>query len=1062
MSFRHELWVTYVFVFLLLGGALFALFLIGGNLTGFAVFDQNAQGDFDNGIYYNTEWNGSAVVLSGNNLSGAYTSEVFDAGADSMWNNLTYSGGNPNVEFLFAVDGAGDVYESTNDAVTWTQAVDNYGRTSATTDMFADGSYLYILSSSGNEVWRSQNSSGTSFSVINNSFGASPLISAVGPNNELYVVVGNGNVYKSTDMGVTWSNPGDINPGTQTPKGITVLSNGNLYAVDGTGAVYESTNDAVTWTEVNSGYGGSTATDAMKSDSSGNIYILINTDVYKSTDNGVTWNMINDSISPYANTLVEMGIDSSDNLYVLDAVGRVFESTDSGITWNEVGDMNAGASNNPYGFTNFIQPTNLSFEVRNCSSSDCSDGIWQSVDLANINLQSQYFQYRVNFTSPDSSSTSFVNSISLDYSLVNTAPSLNLVIPQDSGSYGVNETIYFNFTVSDADDNLDSCFYSLDGASNVSLSGCANTTLSLNAGSYSLVLYANDSLGLLSSSSASFSVTNQAPVLSLALPQGGDTYGYNESIALNFTVFDSDGNLDSCWYNIDGGSNFTITNCANTTFDVSGSGDYFLYIYANDTLGEIASDSVSLSVSLGAPSISLSYPVSIYLSSGENTYFNYTPTDIDLDVCQLFGNFTGSWNSNQTDFSPTSASQNSFLLNLSDGLYKWNIMCNDSVGNFAFNGNKTFTIDTINPVSSISEPNGIKTSRTGISLEFSANDSNRDTCWYNVERGGITELSNTTISCFVSTTFDVTVDADFVLNFFVNDSAGNLNSTSHNFTVDTSTTTVVNSGGGGGSPGGGSIVINKPSLSVGKISDVTVTNGGVKKIFSLSSTNTGNSFLNDCKFESVGQYKDWTTYTETKGLAAGETYEFVFDVNIPEDVSEGGHEIQVSLICEEANASTTFNIDILGKQLDFELLNVERIDKGNVSVSYRVKDLLGKDQSVQLQFLIFGLDNKKEAETNEIKLISAGSDNEFETIVPIREDLEGELSLLVNLNSESYSSFVQENIVLGGSISGFSIFGGDGAKNNIVSLVIVLLFLVFAFFMVKRIRGHHRTIKGKR
>ncbi|MBI3623065.1 hypothetical protein HY212_03220 [Candidatus Pacearchaeota archaeon] len=270
----------------------------------------------------------------------------------------------------------------------------------------------------------------------------------------------------------------------------------------------------------------------------------------------------------------------------------------------------------------------------------------------------------------------------------------------------------------------------------------------------------------------------------------------------------------------------------------------------------------------------------------------------------------------------------------------------------------------------------------------------------------------------------------------------------------------------GGSNGGSSVksfvVQKKADLYVGSIPALVVSSPGVKKIVSWDVKNNGSSFLNDCKFKSAGSYASWITKTETKGLAAGEEYSFVFDVNIPEESKEGKYLMHVLLDCSEVSKSADFFVEIQGKQVDFKLVDVERAGKGNVKVKYNISELKGINQNLELQFLIFSLDNKKEAEVKEAKSILANSSQEFETTIPIKETLQGDLSLLVNINSETYSSFVQENIVLGSPVSGFTIFGGLARRDSLISISLVLLFFVFAFFIVKRIRSHHRVIKGNR
>jgi len=84
--------VSYIIVLVLIAAVLFFLYSSGPRFTGFAVFEQITQTDFDEGIYTNTLYNGSAVVLnsSANATSGTYTSNFFDANSSVTWNNLTW------------------------------------------------------------------------------------------------------------------------------------------------------------------------------------------------------------------------------------------------------------------------------------------------------------------------------------------------------------------------------------------------------------------------------------------------------------------------------------------------------------------------------------------------------------------------------------------------------------------------------------------------------------------------------------------------------------------------------------------------------------------------------------------------------------------------------------------------------------------------------------------------------------------------------------------------------------------------------------------------------------
>jgi parallel beta-helix repeat protein len=216
-----------------------------------------------------------------------------------------------------------------------------------------------------------------------------------------------------------------------------------------------------------------------------------------------------------------------------------------------------------------------------------------------------------------------------------------VTIESPNGTYATNISLYLNYTAVDA--NRDACWYNLDNSTNTTLAGCTNTTFNTTYGSHVLYLYVNDTYGNLNSSSSSFNVTDsQNPSLTLEAPTATN-YTTNESLDLNYTV--SDVNLDSCWYNIDGGTNTTISNCLNTTFNTS-SGSQTLYIYANDTSGNLNSTNVTFTVDLTPVISSLSLsPDPAYtndtlnasvLFSGdgittEYVYFNWTVDGVQVN-----------------------------------------------------------------------------------------------------------------------------------------------------------------------------------------------------------------------------------------------------------------------------------------------------------------------------------------------------------------------------------------------------------------------------------------------
>ncbi|MFH1521806.1 MAG: hypothetical protein ABIF18_02500 [archaeon] len=798
-------------------------------LTGYAVFGNDEQAEFDLGTYNNVEWNGSAVILSSNQVSGTYTSQIFDATNDATWNNLSWEG-----ETI----------------------------------------------------------------VTSNSF----LTSAIHLGLNATEVFALDDIYYLADM----------------------------------------------------------------KDSSKNVYLnfsdsLINNSVlkiYAKKEKGITIGIYSQSDSSGTNPLGTFSVES--------VVGEWYNvplniATSTNSIWIGEG---VGSGADPKDYFDYIYAeipgTNLSFQIKNCSLSDCSDGTWQDADLTSLNLQSRYFQYKVDFITPDSSISPSLTSVNIDYDLINTAPSITLTSPY-----------------------------------------------------------------------------------------GGASYGTNESLVLDFSVFDADDNIDSCWYNI-GGEDIAIPGCANTTFDIA-EGANTLNIYVNDTVGLEASDSANFNVAVGAPSVVLDSPIEVYLSSGQNIEFSYTPTDIDLASCWLLGNFNGVFQTNQTDDSPTSGNINSFFLNLNDGEYLWNIGCNDSEGNSATNGNTTFYVDTINPTISLTEPTGTKTSRTGISLIFDVSDNSPLTCYYNITTSvGTNVVNNVEIKDCNNIGFDVSSDGDYILYLWAVDSAGNSNFLDSSFSVDNSTPApapapVDNGGSSGGS--GGSIIISRTSaIAELKIDEVNIiASVGEDKNLLVNVKNVGGVSANKCSLIAGEGYEKYIDSNDLFNIGVGEIVEFMFVLTaLDEDVRE----LDLSIKClENVSAEVPIEIIVWKPDLDVSIVEISFDSDNGLLIAYNIEPTDSSTRS--LFFKILNSDGEIVAETSEDVELIFGQLYRGEILIDISNVAEDMLKIVIT--DENKVSFIEESFVYGRSpgIIGFSMVNMDGDFSYI--WIVLFVFLILAVLLAVRI-----------
>ena len=138
--------------------------------------------------------------------------------------------------------------------------------------------------------------------------------------------------------------------------------------------------------------------------------------------------------------------------------------------------------------------------------------------------------------------------------------------------------------------------------------------------------------------------------------------------------------------------------------------------------------------------------------------------------------------------------------------------------------------------------------------------------------------------------------------------------------------------------------------------------------------------------------------------------------------------------------------------MSFKIISSERVENG-LKIAYEIQELSNSAQTINMQFLLLNQKNEKILESSESREIGAGEKKQFEIILPVGKEIAGDFNLLANINSEKYSTFVQESLVLGKSVSGFGIFNVLNLqnKNTMLELAIVLVFLGFAGFMAYRI-----------
>ena len=144
----------------------------------------------------------------------------------------------------------------------------------------------------------------------------------------------------------------------------------------------------------------------------------------------------------------------------------------------------------------------------------------------------------------------------------------------------------------------------------------------------------------------------------------------------------------------------------NTTFEITTPLDeneiYYWKVIAYDVFGNSRNSThyFSYITDTLAPMVYLNSPENNNHSTNLSILFNYTPSETNtIDSCKLYGNFSGIFEENETNSSINNGSSNFFTTFLAEGIYIWNVWCNDTSGNSGFAPlNYTLTVDISGPI----------------------------------------------------------------------------------------------------------------------------------------------------------------------------------------------------------------------------------------------------------------------------------------------------------------------------------------------------------------------------
>ncbi|MBY9015585.1 MAG: right-handed parallel beta-helix repeat-containing protein [Candidatus Lokiarchaeota archaeon] len=261
-----------------------------------------------------------------------------------------------------------------------------------------------------------------------------------------------------------------------------------------------------------------------------------------------------------------------------------------------------------------------------------------------------------------------------------------------------------------------------------------------------------------------------SPNIKILSPQPSEIF---ESSAPTFNVSIKDPNLEAMWYTLNNGMLkvlFTTNESVNQgLWDALSDGPNFITFYANDSVGNVNSSSVTVIKDTGAPNIHVNNP---------NLYdiFAFTAPAFNVEVSDYLLNTT--WytvNSGVTKyiFTANESLNTDAWNNALNGLISITFYANDTLGNLNSVSVSVYK-DTLLPIISIIAPQtGAEFNTTAPNFIVEFGEANLVEMWYTINES-LTKYTFTVNGTINQAAWNALPEGELILKFYIEDIAGNI------------------------------------------------------------------------------------------------------------------------------------------------------------------------------------------------------------------------------------------------------------------------------------------------
>ncbi len=257
------------------------------------------------------------------------------------------------------------------------------------------------------------------------------------------------------------------------------------------------------------------------------------------------------------------------------------------------------------------------------------------------------------------------------------------------------------------------------------------------------------------------------------------------------------------------------------------------------------------------------------------------------------------------------------------------------------------------------------------------------------------------------------------------------------------------SGGGGGGGGGGGItaevIKDVYQLEASSLEKLEIGRGESESI-ALKVKNVGNNFLNGCFLSATNGISNWISTSQIDSLSPGQEMDYVFTINVPIDAGRGEYSTNLNINCKEASLTKEYSVSVVGGEFELTLLSSERVGT-KLKVSYAVENFAEEEKEISIKYKLVNSKNDAVIEgIVEGVRVPAGEriENSFEFELP--KNSIGDYTILVDVSDGDDTNKYEQGIKL--SAKGVTGLAISDANLKTISWFGILVIIGFGIYLV--------------